>query len=115
MKMSKDKESLDIRRVLKKYNSVKLLSRDYIDGDITIQSIRFYGPTAEIDIQFKGKIYARRSRNSEWFDASILPTSSKVRVYRLIRVKVFPFLKTHLSYFGVHINYIEQIKKIKWV
>jgi hypothetical protein len=116
MRMSRTKESLTLRKVLKKYNSVKLLSREEIDGDIIISSVRFYGSRAEIDIEFKGKIYARKSwGKTEWIDASFLPNASKVRVYRLIRRRIFPFLKTHLSYFDVNLHYVEQIKKVKWV
>jgi hypothetical protein len=116
MRMSRTNESLTLRKVLKKYNSVKLLSREDIDGDITISSVRFYGPMAEIDIEFKGKIYARKTLGkTEWFDASVLPNASKVRVYRLIRRRVFPFLKTHLSYFDINLHYVEQIKKVRWV
>lgn len=116
MRMSRTNEALTLRKVLKKYNSVKLLSREEIDGDISISSVRFYGPRAEIDIEFKGKIYARKSwGKTEWIDASFLPKASKIRVYRLIRRRVFPFLRTHLSYFDVNLHYVEQIKKVRWV
>jgi hypothetical protein len=44
-----------------------------------------------------------------------LPKYSKIKVNKFLRKLIFPFIRSHLSYFGVELMGYHNIKKIIWI
>lgn len=118
MKCIRDKENTAIFSYIKKKHSVIQINEpESIVGELIIKSVRQYTYHYEVDVNFKGHIWGNGSYRPrlQKYEHTELPNLSKVKVYRAMRSKVFNCLKSKLSLFGVEINRIENISKIKWV
>lgn len=125
MECIRDKETKSYFNYIKRKHSViKVNEPESIEGELTIKTIRKYPINLlsksfryEVDIEFKGCVWGRSSYNGtlKKYEHRQLPTLSKIRLYRNMRQKLMPKLKTRLSLFDVQLNRIENIAKIKWV
>lgn len=121
----RDKETKELFSYIKRRHSViKINEPESIEGELKIKSVRKY-PIGlmskqfryEVDIEFKGYVWGRSSYSGvlKKYEQSQLASISKVRLYRLMRQKLMPEIKTKLSLFDVQLNRLENITKIKWV
>lgn len=117
MKSKKDTESLQLKKALKKFNRVRIINSDDFKGKVRILNIRFYNINykMEVDIEFDGRFIATSRGSKIWVSNSNIESFSKIKVNRLIRRKVGPYLKTHLQYFGIDLPSHYCIRKIVWV
>lgn len=114
-----DEQTKGIKKALPKFGTLHIDS-EKIKGGIRVVGYRKYSWGEQVDVEFIGKIYARvKWGKMEWFDSSIMTNKdvkvSKVRVNRLIRRCLLNDVKHRLNYFGVNINEISQITKLKWL
>lgn len=125
MECIRDKETRELFSYIKRRHSViKINEPESIEGELKIKSVRKY-PIGlmskqfryEVDIEFKGCVWGRGTYSGVFkkYEQSQLASLSKVRLYRLMRQKLMPELKTKLSLFDVQLNRLENITKIKWV
>ena len=125
MECIRDKETKSYFNYIKRKHSViKVNEPESIEGELTIKTIRKYPINLlsksfryEVDIEFKGHIWGKSMYSAvvKNYEQKQLPTLSKIRVYRMMRKKLMPELKTRLSLFDVQLNRLENIAKIKWV
>jgi len=121
----RDKETKEYFNYIKRKHSViKINEPENIEGEVIIKSIRKYPGTYflgnyryEVDIEFKGCVWGRG-----WYEGGagklehrFLPTYYKIKVYKLIRKKIMPELRTKLSLFDIKVDKGESITKLKWV
>jgi hypothetical protein len=125
MECIRDKETKSYFNYIKRKHSViKINEPENVEGEVIIKSIRKYPCTYylknfryEVDVEFKGCIWGR-----SWYEGGVgkleyskWSISNKIKVYRLIRKKIMPELRTKLSLFDIQIDKIEKITKLKWV
>ena len=117
MRSKRDTESLRLKKVLKKFNKVRIINSDDFNGKVRILNIRFYNINhdMQVDIEFDGGFSANSRGSKVWVSNSNVENFSKVMVNRFVRRKVGPYLKTHLLYFGIDLPSQYCISKIVWV
>lgn len=102
----------------KKFGSLKVES-DRISGVIEIVNYRLYSVHQEVDIVFKGKIFARVDSKREWLDSEQIKKLgkriSKVKLNRFIRKSCIFDVQCRMNYFGADIRYYNDIKKLTWI
>lgn len=102
----------------KKFGSFTI-ETDKISGVIEIVNYRLYSVHQEVDIVFKGKIFAKVNSKREWLDSEQIKILgkriSKVKLNRFIRKACIFDVKCRMSYFGADIRYYNDIKKLTWV
>lgn len=120
----RDKETRELFSYIKRKHSViKFNSPEELEGEVVIKSIRKYRSLSgnvfryEVDIEFTGFVWGKThySRSIKKFEQRELSGLSKVKLYRLMRQRIMPVLKTRLSLFDIQLVRIENIAKIKWV
>ena len=117
MKSRRDKQALSLKKVVQKYSKVRIRGCDSLKAEVRIKNLRIYNQNYnnQVDIEFSGKFLGRSRGQSFWVEKKDLPKYSKIKVNRFIRKLVLPYIRTHLSYFGVDIVNYYNIKKIVWV
>lgn len=117
MKSRRDKKAQSLKKVVKKYSKVRIRNCDSLNAEVRIKNLRVYNLNHknEVDIEFSGKFLGRTRGKSVWIEKENLPNFSKIQVNRFLRKLILPYIRTHLSYFGVDILNYYNIKKIIWV
>lgn len=114
----KNEEVKSIKKALKKFSEKEiLLNNGRLKGSFKISAYRKYEFEDEVDIEFKGEIYARyNNKESQWFKSDIYNAkgTSKIKVNKLIKNNIFNEVKSQCSYFGINLKLLSDIKKIKW-
>lgn len=114
----KNEEINSVKKALKKFSEKKISSRnDRLRGSFKVTVYRKYEFEDEVDIEFKGEIYAKyNTEDSQWFKSDIYSNEdiSTIKVDKLIRNNIFDEVKTQCSYFGINLKYVNSIRKIKW-
>jgi hypothetical protein len=124
--LRKDTDTKKLKRIILKHSKDISTYNDRLRGVFSIKNIRIYDidsifKKVEVDIEFKGEIYAQLSsiRGDEWIDSKILTNDkfsvSKVRLNRFFKRRLLNDVKHRLSYFNEDIFHDSQIKKIKWI
>lgn len=124
--LRKDQETKSLKKTILKHSKDISTYNDRLRGVFSVNNIRFYDidktfKEVEVDIEFKGEIYAQVSsiRGDEWLDSKILENDkikiSKVRLNKFFRRRFVNDVKHRLSYFNEDIINDSQIKKIKWI
>jgi hypothetical protein len=102
----------------KKFGSFKI-ETDRIKGEIEIVNYRLYTVHQEVDVIFKGKIFAKANNNREWLDSEQIKRLgkriSKVKLNRFIRKSCIVEVQHRMNYFGADIRYYNDIKKLTWI
>jgi hypothetical protein len=116
--VTKTPEAKALRRVVKKYGTLNIKD-DTIEGTIQITHYRQYDFQEEVDVTFVGKIYVKYGGYLIWFDHQLytkdFESISKIKLDRVLRKLFFSHLQFHLLIFGVRLNYISEIKNVKWI
>jgi hypothetical protein len=118
MKSRRDKQTLQLKKVLKKYSKVRTPSiTDDFKGKIFVRNLRLYSVNwgTQVDIEFSGEFSAWSRGRRVKISKEELPKYSKIKVNKFLRKLIFPFIRSHLSYFGVELMGYHNIKKIIWV
>jgi hypothetical protein len=124
--LKKDNETKKIKKLILKNSKDISTYNDRLGGVVSISNIRFYdveywNKEIEVDVVFKGKIYAQTSvlRGDEWMDSSVLTSEkykiSKIKLNKFFRKRLFNEINNRLSYFNEKMIYEYQIKKVTWV
>jgi hypothetical protein len=124
--LKKDNETKKIKKLILKNSKDISTYNDRLGGVVSISNIRFYdveywNKEIEVDVVFKGKIYAQTSvlRGDEWMDSSVLTSEkykiSKIKLNKFFRKRLFNEINNRLSYFNEKMIYEHQIKKVTWV
>jgi hypothetical protein len=115
---SNSEEVKKLRRFLSKFGQIEI-NNELIKGSIIILGYRKYSSFYEVDIEFKGEIFARPplGRGREWLNSEVLkkPRCSKVKVNRFIRKNLFKELSSRLRFFSITLYDYSDIKKLKWI
>ena len=114
-----DTTSKAIKKSLLKWGELSINDAG-IRGVITIKNHRKYQFRDEIDIEFKGEVFARLDVvNRQWHGSDIMLNKSynvsKIKLNRYIRKNIFREIKIRMNYFGVDMKDYRNIVKIKWV
>lgn len=114
----KTPEAKALRRVVKKYGTLNIKD-DNLDGTIQITHYRQYDFEEQVDVTFVGKIHVKYVGGLIWFNhqqyTKDFERISKVKLYGVMRRFFFSHLQSHLSIFGVRLNYKADINTIKWI
>lgn len=114
----KNEDINSVKKVLKKFSEKKISSsNDRLRGSFKITTYRKYEFKEEVDVEFKGEIFAKyNTEDSQWFKSDIYSNEdiSTIKVNKLIKNNIFDEVKTQCSYFGINLKLLSDIKKIKW-
>jgi hypothetical protein len=114
----KTPEAKALRRVVKKYGTLNVKD-DKVEGTIQITHYRQYDFQEEVDVTFVGKIYVKYGGNLMWFDhqkyTEDIKRISKLKLNGVLRKFFFSHLQSHLLIFSVQLNYLADIKNVKWI
>lgn len=114
----KTKRLIQLKKYLKSFPKKKISSsNDRLRGSFKITTYRKYEFKEEVDVEFKGEIFAKyNTEDSQWFKSDIYSNEdiSTIKVNKLIKNSIFDEVKTQCSYFGINLKYVNSIKKIKW-
>ena len=113
-------ETKAIKKIIKKFSGNKIdTTNQTLRGSFKITNFRKYTFSDEIDIEFKGEIFAKSSLlgGQRWFSSEIYSQKgvSKIRINKLIKRHIFNEIRAHAVYFGINIKFIHNLKKITWV
>jgi len=106
-----------VKKLLSKYSSTNI-DTARVKGVIKAIGYRKYTWGEEIDIQFTGKIAAKRYFSEEltWCDSSILTEEvSLIKINKLIRRACFTTISERMNYFNIKMIGYSSIKKVKWL
>ena len=113
-----DTESKAIKKLLVKWGEFPIENQG-LRGTIMIKNYRKYQYRNEVDIEFKGEIFAKTSLfgGQEWLSSEIYSQKgvSKIKINKLIKRHILSEIKTHAVYFGINIKFTQNLKKITWV
>ena len=112
-----DESIRGIKKMLTKYSLFKV-NENRVNGVIEVIGYRKYTWGEEIDIQFTGKIAAKKEFSDEllWWDSSILTEDvSLIKINKLIRRACFTIISERMNYFNIKIIGYSSIKKVKWL
>ena len=113
-------ETKAIKKIIKKFSGDKINpTNQKLRGSFKITNFRKYPFSDEIDIEFKGEIFAKTSLfgRQEWLSSEIYSQKgvSKIKINRLIKRHILSEIKAHAVYFGINIKFTQNLKKITWV
>ena len=111
-------EIKSIKKLLKKHPEREITpSACNLRGSFVITGFRRYHYNDEVDIEFRGDIFARYGwGESNWHSSNIMSdNASLIKVNKIIRRNILYEVKNYCAYFGINIRYVEHIKKVKWV
>jgi hypothetical protein len=105
-----------VKKLLSKYSSTNI-DTARVKGVIKAIGYRKYTWGEEIDIQFTGKIAAKKySDELTWWDSSILTEEvSLIKINKLIRRACFTTISERMNYFNIKMIGYSSIKKVKWL
>jgi len=102
----------------KKFGSFEI-DTPKLKGVVDIVNYRKYSFREEVDIVFRGKIYAKINYSSEWLEIEDIQKMgkriSKIKLNRFIRKSCILDVSTRMRYFGADIRHYNDIKNLKWV
>jgi hypothetical protein len=115
-------ETKAIKKIIKKFSGNKIdPTNQKLRGSFKITNFRKYPNVVydEIDIEFKGEIFAKTSLfgGQEWLSSEIYSQKgvSKIKINKLIKRHILSEIKAHAVYFGINIKFTQNLKKITWV
>lgn len=113
-------ETKSTKKLLKKFPESEIsVYNERLKGSFKITHYRKYHFREEVDIEFKGELFAVLSSLSgrEWHKSDIYNErgTSKIKVNKMIKRSLFSEVKNYCAYFGISLRYVEDLKKIKWV
>jgi hypothetical protein len=112
-------ETIQIKKLLKKFGELSI-NNSRINGTIVIKNYRKYLFSQEIDIEFKGQIFAViHGDKKTWFGSDSLNNSelnlSKIKVNRYLKKNALTDIQMRMRYFGVELGNYQSISKVKWI
>ena len=116
-----DQESKTLKNIILKFSKDIDIENKNVRGTFTIKNVRKYEHFTEVDVIFKGCIYARVGRTLDWYDSSILNKEhkgykiSKIKLNRFLKKSILRDVSINLKYFSENIKFYTDIKKIEWV
>jgi hypothetical protein len=110
-------EIKSIKKLLKKHPEREITPNACsLRGSFVITGFRRYSYRDEVDIEFRGDIFAKYGwGGSNWHSSNIMNNASVIKVNKIIRRHIFNEVKNYCLYFDINIKFLENIKKIKWV
>ena len=116
----RDESTKAIKKALKKFSGNDIsLTNGTLRGSFKIKNFRKYPMHHEVDIEFKGELFAKTSvlEGKRWFSSEIYGQKniSKIKVNKLIKRNLLTEVKNHAAYFGINVRWVENIKKVKWI
>lgn len=113
-------ETKSTKKLLKKFPEVAIsVHNERLKGSFKITHYRKYIFREEVDIEFKGELFAVRSSldGRKWHKSDIYSQigTSKIKVNKMIRRSLFNEVKAYCAYFGISLRYADDLKKVKWV
>ena len=116
----RDESTKAIKKALKKFSGNDIsLSNGTLRGSFKIKNFRKYPMHHEVDIEFKGELFAKTSvlEGKRWYSSEIYGQKniSKIKVNKLIKRHILSEIKAHAVYFGINIKFTQNLKKITWV
>jgi len=115
-----DDEAKAIKKLIKKFSGTDIsFTNGTLRGSFKIVNFRKYYSHHEVDIEFKGEVFAKTSvlDGKRWFSSEIYGQKniSKIKVNKLIKKHLLSEVRSNAAYFGIEIKWIENIKKITWL
>jgi len=116
----RDENTKAIKKALKKFSGNDIsLTNGTLRGSFKIKNFRKYPMHHEVDIEFKGEIFAKTSvlEGKRWYSSEIYGQKniSKIKVNKLIKRYLLVEVKSHAAYFGIDVKWVESIKKVTWI
>jgi hypothetical protein len=115
-----DDEAKAIKKLIKKFSGTDIsFTNGTLRGSFKIVNFRKYPMHHEVDIEFKGEVFAKTSvlDGKRWFSSEIYGQKniSKIKVNKLIKRNLLTEVRSHAAYFGINVRWVENIKKITWL
>ena len=115
-----NEETKSTKKVLKKFSEVDIsFYNERLKGSFKITNYRKYPYREEVDIEFKGELFAVHCSLSgkQWHKSDIYNArgTSKIKVNKIIRRSLFNEVKAYCAYFGISLRYADNLKKVKWI
>jgi hypothetical protein len=110
-------ENRQLKKYICKYLKEVPISSSKLQGTVSVYNIRFYSQVIEIEIVFKGKMFAKKSHSpSKWYSSELLNDErvSKIRINKHIKKNLFNLLQSRLHLFDLELYSYRYIKKLKW-
>lgn len=113
-------ETKAIKKIIKKFSGNQIdPTNQKLRGSFKITNFRKYSFSDEIDIEFKGEIFAKTSLlgGQKWLSSEIYSQEgfSKIKINKLIKRHILSEIKSHAVYFGINIKFTQNLKKVTWV
>ena len=115
-----DDEAKAIKKIIKKFSGTEIsFTNGTLRGSFKIVNFRKYYSHHEVDIEFKGEIFAKTSvlEGKRWYSSEIYGQKniSKIKVNKLIKRHLLVEVRSHAAYFGIDVKWVESIKKVIWI
>lgn len=115
-----DDNTKAIKKTIKKFSGNDIsITNGILRGSFKITNFRKYLMHHEVDVEFKGELFAKTSvlDGKKWLSSEIYGQKniSKIKVNKLIKKHLLSEVKIHAAYFGISIRYLENLKKVTWV
>jgi hypothetical protein len=116
----RDESTKAIKKALKKFSNVEIsVTNGTLRGSFKIKNFRKYPMHHEIDVEFKGELFAKTSvlEGKKWYSSEIYGQKniSKIKVNKLIKRNLLFEVRSHAAYFGIDVRWVENIKKVIWI
>jgi hypothetical protein len=116
----RDEITKSIKKALKKFSGNDIsLTNGTLRGSFKIKNFRKYPMHHEVDIEFKGELFAKTSvlDGKRWYSSEIYGQKniSKIKVNKLIKRHLLFEVRSHAAYFGIDVRWVENIKKVTWI
>ena len=115
-----DDNAKAIKKIIKKFSGVDIsITNGFLRGSIKITNFRKYLMHHEVDVEFKGELFAKTSvlEGKRWYSSEIYGQKniSKIKVNKLIKRHLLVEVRSHAAYFGIDVKWVESIKKVTWI
>jgi hypothetical protein len=115
-----DDEAKAIKKLIKKFSGSDIsITNGVLRGSFKIVNFRKYPMNHQVDIEFKGEVFAKTSvlDGKRWFSSEIYVQKniSKIKVNKLLKRNLLTEVRSHAAYFGIDVKWVENIKKITWI
>jgi len=116
----RDESTKAIKKALKKFSGNDIsLTNGTLRGSFKIKNFRKYPMHHEVDIEFKGELFAKTSvlEGKRWYSSEIYGQKniSKIKVNKLIKRHIRVATRSHAAYFAIDVKWVESIKKVIWI
>ena len=116
----RDESTKAIKKALKKFSGNDIsLANGTLRGSFKIKNFRKYPMHHEVDIEFKGELFAKTSvlEGKRWYSSEIYGQKniSKIKVNKLIKRHLIVEVRSYAAYFGIDVKWVENLKKVTWL